>query len=102
MIAPRCVERTRGALVHRRMSHSTRGRIELYRSPNGDCWFLARDPANHHAFVVHEPNRPSGGQSSQIDIGSFLRLGGGPEHQALLRLIESLVSTDDQDSAVGT
>jgi len=77
------------------MSQSQLGRVELYRSPNGDSWFLARDPANQQAFVVHEPNRPSGGQASQIEIGTFLRLGGGPEHQALLRLIGTLVAPDD-------
>jgi hypothetical protein len=67
-------------------------RRELYRSPNGDCWFLARDPANDKACVIHEPNRASGGQTSRMEIGAFLRSGEeGPEHQALLRLIGSLV-----------
>ena len=67
-------------------------RKELYRSPNGDCWFLARDPTSGRAFVLHEPNLPSGGRPSQIDIGAFLRSGAaGPEHEALLRLIGTLV-----------
>ena len=67
-------------------------RKELYRSPNGDCWFLARDPTSGRAFVLHEPNLPSGGRPSQIEIGAFLRSGaGGPEHEALLRLIGTLV-----------
>jgi hypothetical protein len=35
-----------------------------------------------------EPNAPSGGQVSDLDIGSFLsRRPLNPEHQALLRLI---------------
>src|SRR5690349_13055114 len=33
----------------------------LYRSPNGDSWFLARDPATGAAFVRHHANAPSGG-----------------------------------------
>lgn len=67
-------------------------RRELYRSPNGDAWFLTRDPANGHAVVIHEANAPSGGHISQIEIGAFLSHGArGPEHQALLRLIGTLV-----------
>jgi hypothetical protein len=66
-------------------------RRELYRSPNGDSWYLGRDPANGQAFVIHQPNSPSGGQLSHIDVGEFLRSGKGPEQQALLRLIVTLV-----------
>ena len=66
-------------------------RRELYRSPNGDSWFLGREPANGHAFVIHQPNAPSGGRLSRIEIGEFLRQGAGPEQQALLRLIGTLV-----------
>ena len=67
-------------------------RRELYRSPNGDAWFIARDAVDGHGFVLHEANEPSGGHSSRIEIGTFLRMGAhGPEHQALLRLIGSLV-----------
>ncbi|MBR0695567.1 hypothetical protein [Bradyrhizobium lablabi] len=67
-------------------------RRELYRSPNGDAWFLAREPASGKAFVIHEPNAPSGGRPSQIELGEFLRGDvKGPEHQALLRLIGTLV-----------
>ena len=67
-------------------------RRELYRSPNGDCWYLGREPSNGHAFVIHQPNGPSGGRLSHIELGDFLRADAqGPEHQALLRLIGSLV-----------
>ncbi len=67
-------------------------RRELYRSPNGDAWFLGRDPSSGHAVVVHQPNAPSGGRLSHIELGAFLREGaGGPEHRALLRLIATLV-----------
>jgi hypothetical protein len=67
-------------------------RRELYRSPNGDVWSLGREPENGHAFVIHEPNGPSGGQHSHVDLGAFLGHDQkGPEHQALLRLIGTLV-----------
>jgi hypothetical protein len=66
-------------------------RRELYRSPNGDSWFLGREPTNGHVFIIHQPNTPSGGQLTQIALGEFLRSGNGPEQQALLRLIGTLV-----------
>ena len=67
-------------------------RRELYRSPNGDSWFLGREPSNGNAFIIHQPNGPSGGKLSHIELGEFLRVGScGPEHQALLRLIGTLV-----------
>ena len=67
-------------------------RTELYRSPNGDSWYLARDPTSGHGFVVHEPNVPSGGRPSRMEIADFLRgNANGPEHQALLRLIGGVV-----------
>jgi hypothetical protein len=67
-------------------------RTELYRSPNGDTWYLARDPASDQGFVIHEPNVPSGGRPSRIEIADFLRVNAnGPEHQALLRLIGRVV-----------
>jgi hypothetical protein len=67
-------------------------RRELYRSPNGDCWFLGREPTNGQALVIHQPNAPSGGHLTHIELGAFLSGGPkGPEHQALLRLIATLV-----------
>lgn len=65
---------------------------ELYRSANGDCWFLARDPDSGRPVVRHVPNPPSGGRASLIEIGSFLAAGGhGPEHRELLRLVGTLL-----------
>ena len=65
---------------------------ELYNSPNGDRWLLKRDPASGDVFVRHEANVPSGGKRTDIDIGEFLSTGQrNPEHQALLRLIGTLV-----------
>ena len=66
---------------------------ELYSSPNGDLWLLCHDANAQRVFIKHEPNVPSGGQLSEIEIGTFLSHGPlNPEHQALLRLIASLVN----------
>ena len=68
---------------------------ELYSSPNGDQWFLGREPATGRLFVRHEANLPSGGQVTDIEIGAFLSRGAhNPEHQALLRLIGTLIERD--------
>jgi hypothetical protein len=62
------------------------------RSSNGDVWLLARDPASQMPAVRHRPNVGSGGRSSYTEIGKFLRNGAsGPEHQALLQLIGTLL-----------
>jgi hypothetical protein len=66
-------------------------RREIYHSPNGDSWFLGREPINGHAFIIHQPNAPSGGRLSHIELGQFLRDVKGPEQQALLQLIGTLV-----------
>ncbi|GEP07935.1 hypothetical protein MOX02_59730 [Methylobacterium oxalidis] len=65
----------------------TADRRELYASPNGDRWFLARSATTGRPVVLHVPNQPSGGVPIEIELGSFLVVGGGPEHQELLRLI---------------
>ena len=51
-------------------------RRELYRSADGDCWFLGREPQTGHAFVIHQPNAPSGGRLSPSD-----RLGSSSQFQ---------------------
>ena len=43
---------------------------ELYSSPNGDRWYLARDVGRGQVFIRHEPNPPSGGQATRIEIGA--------------------------------
>ena len=63
------------------------GMEQLYRSPNGDTWFLARDPATGLGTVRHEANASSGGQVTDLEISAFLS---GPAHleqEALLRVI---------------
>ena len=65
----------------------------LYRSPNGDRWFLVRETDSHDVVVRHQPNPSSGGVTSDVEIGDFLVRGGeGPEKQALLRLIADLAN----------
>src|SRR3989442_7658468 len=59
---------------------------ELYSSPNGDRWHLCKD-ASGRVFVLHQANIPSGGQTSQIELGDFLTRGYGPEQQALFQMI---------------
>jgi hypothetical protein len=74
-------------------------RRELYSSPNGDRWFLARDPEIGELFVRHQANAPSGGHVTDIDIGAFLSGGQrNPEHQALLHLIGTLLESSPQPS----
>ena len=71
----------------------------LYISPNGDAWFLARDPVTGLAFVRHEANTASGDQVSDIEIGTFLNGPLNPEHLALLRVIGSFISGADAPKA---
>ena len=67
---------------------------EIYHSENGDRWLLCRDE-NGRAFVLHKANVSSGGTATEIELGNFLGRGkSGPEHQALARLIGSLVDSD--------
>ena len=81
---------------------------QLYRSPNGDSWFLAHDPATGAAFVRHQANAPSGGQVTVIELGAFLSGPRNPEHEALLRLIGASIlnplgaEADDEPLAVNT
>lgn len=66
-------------------------RRELYQSSNGDFWYLCRE-ATGSVYVEHEPNVPSGGQPSRVEVGAFLGHGAaGPEHRALIELIGLLV-----------
>jgi hypothetical protein len=89
LLAARCT----GIIVtHFETSATMPERRELYRSPNGDAWFLGREPTTGNAFIIHQPNAPSGGRLSHIELGEFLRSDAkGSEHQALLRLIGTLV-----------
>ena len=63
---------------------------KLYESPNGDRWYLIREPSGV-LFVRHEANVASGGQVEHVALGEFLNRGQGPEQQELVRLIGTLL-----------
>jgi hypothetical protein len=63
---------------------------KLYESPNGDRWYLIREPSGV-VFVRHEANVASGGQVEHVELGAFLNRGQGPEQQELVRLIGTLL-----------
>jgi hypothetical protein len=71
---------------------------ELYRSSNGDCWYLCRSTSGK-IFVLHQANIPAGGRVSQIELGDFLARGYGPEQQALLQMIGSLIEPAPAETA---
>jgi len=65
---------------------------ELYSSANGDKWLLARELDSGRVLVRHIPNMPSGGRTTDIEIGALLcERSYGPQHMELLRLIGTLV-----------
>jgi len=52
-------------------------------------------------FVLHQANIPSGGQTSQIELGDFLTRGYGPEQQALFQMIGTLVESTPGELLTG-
>jgi hypothetical protein len=72
---------------------------QLYRSPSGDTWFLARDPTTGLAFVRHQANAASGGQVTDIEIATFLDGSPHPEQEVLLRVIGASIA-DPHGAAV--
>jgi hypothetical protein len=68
---------------------------KLYESPNGDRWYLIRDPSGA-IFVRQEANAESGGNVAHVEIAAFLSGGKGPEQQELLRWIGTLVEEHSQ------
>jgi len=73
---------------------------ELYRSPNGDRWWLCED-ASGRVFVLHQANIPSGGHASRIELAEFLTRGYGPEQQALLQIIGTLIEATPGELLTG-
>ena len=61
----------------------------FYRSSNGDQWYLIREPDSDQMSVRHQPNGASGGQSSIVELSEFLSEGHGPQHEALLHLLNT-------------
>jgi hypothetical protein len=82
------------------------GMEQLYRSPNGDSWFLARDPATGFGSVRHQANASSGGRVTDLEIGAFLSGPANPEQKALLRVIGASIvdpqGTPVEDEPPGT
>jgi hypothetical protein len=67
----------------------------LYTGARGDAWSLCRN-RNGDVVVSHQSDRASGGNASEIDLGSFLaKANQGPEHQALRRLIGELIEANN-------
>jgi hypothetical protein len=75
------------------------GMEQLYRSPNGDIWFLARDPTTGLGFIRHQANASSGGRVTDIEIATFLSGPPHPEQSALLRVIGASI-VDPQGAEV--
>lgn len=70
---------------------------ELYSSPNGDRWALCRQESGK-LVVSHQPNRASGGQSSEVDVELFLSQGrSGPEQQALIEALANVEGSTTND-----
>jgi hypothetical protein len=73
-----------------RFSPMEEHRREVYRSSNGDLWYLVRTGTGR-IYVEHQPNAASGGKSSCVDVATFLATGPeGPQHQAVISLVGSL------------
>ncbi|MCJ2023592.1 hypothetical protein [Methylobacterium sp. J-067] len=65
----------------------------IYAASNGDHWFLCVGEDPEDVFVLHEPNGPSGGRPSRVELSTFLSIGADcPERLALLGMIRSLVA----------
>jgi hypothetical protein len=68
----------------------------IHVASNGDRWFLCHGDGPADVFVFHEPNGPSGGRPSRIELPTFLAAeGGSPERLALFGMIGSLVEVAD-------
>lgn len=77
------------------MSNSSRA---FYTSSNGDRWLVVRVGERGEIFVRHEPNLASGGQPSEVDIGTFMARGpGSPEGKALIDLLDQLRAEQDRE-----
>ena len=63
---------------------------KLYESPNGDRWYLIREPSGG-LFVRHEANVASWRSGRACGAWEFLNRGQGPEQQELVRLIGTLL-----------
>ena len=69
----------------------------IYASTNGDRWLLIARPGDERK-VRHEPNQPSGGQTSEMGIDEFLFSSHGPQHDAL----RAMLATSERAMRGGT
>jgi hypothetical protein len=60
---------------------------------------LRDDLGASKVFVLHQANLPSGRRVSHIELGDFLARGHGPEQQALLQMIGSLIAPASAEAA---
>ncbi len=64
---------------------------ELYRSAEGERWLLVRGSSPERVWIRYLPNPRA--EAADFEVGEFLIRGiFAPEHQALLRLIGTLVA----------
>ena len=68
-----------------------RSAMLLYRSSNSNEWHLVCEMPSERVYVLQRANSSSGSRETPIEVGAFLSLGNGPEQQALLSLIGTLV-----------
>jgi hypothetical protein len=62
----------------------------IYKSQNGDTWWLIRDDASNQVYVRHEANLSSGGHITETSIEAFLSWSGsGPEYAATRELLKA-------------
>jgi hypothetical protein len=60
----------------------------VHRSANGDDWLLDTDESGTD-FVIHRPNKASGGRESRTPVQEFLeRHPGSPEAAAVTKALE--------------
>ncbi|GEM98284.1 hypothetical protein MRA01_28240 [Methylobacterium radiotolerans] len=65
----------------------------IYAASNGDNGFLCVGKNPSDVIVLHEPNGPSGGRPSRVELSTFLSFGADcPERLPLLGVIDSLVA----------
>lgn len=89
--SPLAVGSDEGALRSRSAASAPKEAIpstqEIYRSSNGDRWYLIRDQSGRR-LVRHEANASSGGQVTDTEVEAFLRSSGsGPEAEALRQML---------------
>jgi hypothetical protein len=71
---------------------------EIYASSNGDRWLLVGDRVSRDLLVRHIPVASSGGQTSDVDLGSFMSVNSGsPQHQRLLQMLWELVENEKSE-----